>query len=177
MNIPKKFDFWVNTLPFAWSEAASGCSSQYTYPQTSIVKRDSIEKTPLDLYRANLQNQVSQQWSYNFCSFFLTWSTTVKSSQYKSFVWINKELGKLYLVSSWITRLKKKIEEQTFDIRCCSLLWILGISVLAGETSRSHNTRLLTKQEHLFHLATPKTSSILTRLKNFTSKICSSNFL
>ena len=70
----------------------------------------------------------------------------------------------------------KKLEEQTFDIRFFSLVRIQGIWVLLDETSTSHNIRFLTMQGHLFHLATPKISSFLTRLKNLTSKICSSNF-
>ncbi len=72
--------------------------------------------------------------------------------------------------------LLQKLEEQTFDKRFFSLVRILGIWVLLGETSTSHNTRFLTKQEHLFHMATPKISSILSRLKNLMSKVCSSNF-
>ena len=77
----------------------------------------------------------------------------------------------------------KKLEEQTFDndIRFFSLVRILGIctQVLPVETSTSHNTRIrfLTKQENLFHMATPKICSILAGLKNCTSKVCSSNFL
>ncbi len=68
----------------------------------------------------------------------------------------------------------KKLEEQIFDSRFFNLVRILGIWVLPDETSRSH-TWFLTKQEHLFHLATPKISSILNRLKNRTSNVCSFN--
>ncbi len=60
----------------------------------------------------------------------------------------------------------KKLEEQTFVIRFFSLV-LLGILVFPGETSTSHNTRFLTKQEHLFRLATPKISSLLTRTEKF----------
>ncbi len=48
----------------------------------------------------------------------------------------------------------KKLEEQTFDIRFFSLVRIQGTWVLPGETSTSHITGFLTKQEHLFHLDT-----------------------
>ena len=98
----------------------------------------------------------------------------------KFLFWINMlwELNVVVCLNAHyiIIILLKKLEEQTFDIRFFSPVRILGIWVLPGETSTSHNTRFLAKQEHLFHLATPKISSILNRLENLTSKICSSIF-
>ena len=68
-------------------------------------------------------------------------------------------------MTSSLLHYSKKLVEQTFDIGFFSLVRILGILLFPGETSTSHNTQFLTKQEHLFHMATPKISSILTRLK------------
>ncbi len=44
-----------------------------------------------------------------------------------------------------IIHYSRKLEEQTFDIRFFSLIRILGIWVLAGESLTNHNTWLLTK--------------------------------
>ena len=70
-----------------------GCSTQCTYPWASAVKEDNIKKTLLDLYRANIQSQVSWQWNSSFHTFFLIQSSTaIQSSQYKSFAWFHQEL-------------------------------------------------------------------------------------
>ncbi len=63
----------INTMHsglFAWSEIAGGWSAQFTCPRDCAVKGESIGKTPLDLYRANIQIQVFQQRSDNFALTF-----------------------------------------------------------------------------------------------------------
>ena len=92
---------------------------------------------------------------YTFLNIFLTRGHTRRQGL--------TEIGWIELF--WNCTLLQKIEEQPFDIRFFGGVW-----VLPDKTSTSHNTRFLTKQEHLFNLATPKIPSILTRLKNLMSK-------
>ncbi len=77
----------------------------------------------------------------------------------------------------WLYTTLKKLEEQTFDIYKISQsgknIRYLGV---ATWNFKSQYMVLRNTQEHQFYLATPKISSILTRLKNCTSKVCSCNF-
>ncbi len=52
-------------------------SAQFTYPRAGSVKGESIGKTPLDLYRANIQSPVFQQQSENFRFNFQIQSTAM----------------------------------------------------------------------------------------------------
>ncbi len=91
------------------------------------------------------------------------YSTSTSMSTYN----IHKELEIHY---------SKKLEEQTFDIRFFSLVRILGIWVLPGETFKSQST-VLKLSVTSFLPGNTHIPSILTRIKKFMSKVCSSNFL